>query len=217
MWLNVGELPLPPGCAMQDCNGDGFVSVDDFADARRDGNANGFLDGQDLILAYSDGIDGDGNGYVDDIAGWDFYDGDNDPFDDVDYGHGTGEAQDQVAEANDGSGLPGFAPSSRFVPLRVDDSFVALGSEFSQAVVYATDLGVDLISEALGTLSAGAVDQAAIDYAYGRGIPIVASAADEESRHHNFPAALDHTIWVNSIVHDDGTIVEEGPEPIGTC
>ena len=33
VWLNAGELPLPPGCAAHDCNGDGFVSVDDFAAA----------------------------------------------------------------------------------------------------------------------------------------------------------------------------------------
>jgi hypothetical protein len=209
VWLNAAELPLPPGCTAQDCNGDGFVSVDDYA-AAPDGNGNGFRDGQDLILAYSDGIDGDGNGYVDDVAGWDFKDGDNDPFDDVDYGHGTGEAEDQVAEADDGvGGPPGFAPSSRFVPLRVADSFVAIGSDFGQAMVYAADLGVDLISEALGTLSSSAFDQAAIDYAYRLGIPLVASAADEESRHHNLPAALNHTIWVNSIVHGDGTIVQE--------
>lgn len=212
LWLNAGELPLPPGCSVQDCNGDGFVSVDDYAGVP-DTNGNGFVDGQDLIRTYSDGIDGDGNGYVDDIAGWDFHDGDNDPFDDTDYGHGTGEAEDQVSEANDGSGLPGFAPSSRFVPVRVADSFVAMGSEFAQAVVYATDLGVDLISEALGTLSGGDVDQAAIDYAYARGVPIIASAADEESRHHNLPAVFDHTIWVNSIVHPDGTIVAD-EEPI---
>ncbi len=209
VWLNAGELPIPPGCLVQDCNGDGFVSVDDWPDADLDGNGNGFPDGQDLILAYSDGLDGDGNGVVDDIAGWDFHDGDNDPFDDVDYGHGTGEARDQVSEANDGGGLPGFAPSSRFVPLRVNDSFVAIGTEFTQAVVYATDLGVDYISEALGTLSASAADQAAIDRAYRMGIPLIASAADEESFHHNLPAALDHTIWVNSIVHGDGTIVVE--------
>src|SRR5262249_23494546 len=110
---------------------------------------------------------------------------------------------------NDGSGFPGVAPSTRFVPLRVNDSFIAIGTEFTQAVVYATDLGVDLISEALGTLTSGKVDQAAIDYAYAKGVPIVASAADEESFHHNFPAALGHTIWVNSIRNGDGTIVEE--------
>jgi len=172
VWLNLGELPLPSGCASRDCNGDG-------------------------------------NGYVDDIAGWDFQDDDNDPFDIVDYGHGTGEAEDQVSEANDGGGLPGFAPSSRFLPLKVADSFVAIGSDFAQAVVYAVDRDVDLISEALGTLSASETDQAAIDYAYERGIPLIASAADEQSQHHNLPAALDHTIWVNSIVQQDGTIVTD--------
>jgi hypothetical protein len=216
VWLNVGELPIPPGCDVQDCNGDGFVGIDDFDPTLAvipDWNANGFRDGQDLIKFYSDGVDGDGNGFVDDIAGWDFHDHDNDAFDDVDYGHGSGEADDQVSEANDGGGLPGFSFSSRHVPLRVNDSFVAIGTEFTQAVVYATDLGVDIISEALGTLSGGDADQAAIDYAYGKAIPIIASAADEESRHHNLPAALAHTIWVNSIVHPDGTIVQEPEDP----
>ena len=66
----------------------------------------------DLIRACSDGHDGygsagDGNGFVDDIAGWDFQDDDNDPFDDVDYGHGTGQAIDGTAEANNGGGFPG--------------------------------------------------------------------------------------------------------------
>jgi hypothetical protein len=207
VYLNVGELPLPMGCMEMDCNGDGFVGLDDYDVP--DHNANGIRDGQDVIIEYSDDTDGDGNGFVDDIAGWDFLDDDNDPFDDVDYGHGTGEAADQVSEANDGAGRPGFAPSSRHLPLRVGDSFVALGPEFARAVVYAVDRGVDYISEALGTLSASPTSQAAIDYAYRRGVPIVASAADEESRHHNLPAALDHTIWVNSIVHEDGTMVED--------
>ena len=111
VWLNVGELPIPPGCDVQDCNGDGFVGIDDFDPTLAvipDFNANGFRDGQDLIKFYSDGVDGDGNGFVDDIAGWDFHDNDNDAFDDVDYGHGSGEADDQVSEANDGGGLPGL-------------------------------------------------------------------------------------------------------------
>lgn len=206
--LNAGELPPPPGCEVRDCNGDGFVSVDDYA-GTLDANANGLLDGQDLIRAYSDGVDDDGNGYVDDIAGWDFFQDDNDPDDDVDYGHGTGEAEDSTGEADNGGGLPGVAPSAMFLPLRVGDSFVAIGSDFAQAVVYATDRRVALVQEALGTVSASAASQAAIDYAYRRGVPVIASAADESSRHHNFPAVLDHTVWMNSIVHGDGTIVEQ--------
>ncbi len=209
LWLNAAELPVPEGCASQDCNGDGFVSVDDFAAACADSNGTGFCDGQDLIVAHSNGIDEDGNGYLDDIAGWDFLDDDNDPSDDVRYGHGSGEASDQVAEANNGSGFPGFAPSSLFLPLKVADSFVALDTDFAQAVVYATDRGVSVISEALGSVSATPTGQAAIDYAYRRGIPIIASAADEESRHHNYPANYEHTIWVNSVRNGDGTFLDE--------
>jgi hypothetical protein len=103
--LNAGELPVPSGCASHDCDGNGFVSIDDFAAAcAADLNSNGFCDGEDLIRFYSDGVDDDGNGYVYDIAGWDFLANDNDPDDDVEYGHGTGEAGDQYAEVNDGSG-----------------------------------------------------------------------------------------------------------------
>ena len=59
-----------------------------------DKNNNGRLDAGDLILNFSDGIDDDKNGYVDDISGWDFMKNDNDPYDDTRYGHGTGEAND---------------------------------------------------------------------------------------------------------------------------
>ena len=206
--LNEAELPVPVGCAEHDCNGDGFVSIVDFT-GTPDRNGNGLLDGQDLIYEYSDGIDDDNNGYVDDIAGWDFYQDDNDPFDDVDHGHGTSRAEEMVAEENNGGGTPGFAPSSLFLPLRVADSFIAVGSDFAQAVVYAVDRRVSLISEALGALSATPTSQGAIDYAYRRGIPMVASAADEQERHHNFPSGLEHTIWVNSIVHGDGVAVQQ--------
>ncbi len=205
VWLNAGELPVAPGCLQQDCNGDGFISVDDYASACGPGGCSG----QDLIALYSDGVDDDGNGYVDDIAGWDFVENDNDPFDDVDYGHGTGEAKDEVAEANNGSGGPGFSPNSLFLPLRVGDSFVSVDQPFAQAVVYAVDRGVDVISEALGNVNSSVVGQAAVDYAYHRGIPIIASAADEESRHHNYPAAYGHMIWVNSVTHGDGLLLDE--------
>ena len=216
VWINVAELPRPcanptrpTGRLAYDCNGDGVVNVDDFVGIGLvDQNGNGVLDAEDLILQFSNGVDEDGNGYVDDIAGWDFADDDNDPFDAVDYGHGTGEAKDMVAEADNGGGFPGVAPSSFFVPLKVNDSFIAVDTEFAQAVVYAVDNGVDVVSSALGTISASPEAQQAIDYAYRRGVPIIASAADEQSRHHNYPSNFNHTIWVNSIRDGDGTFAD---------
>ena len=63
------------------------------------------------------------------------------PFDDVQYGHGTGEAEDSSAEANNG-GQPGTCPNCMVIPLRVGDSFVADVNNFAQAVLYAVDNGV---------------------------------------------------------------------------
>ena len=59
------------------------------------------LDPSDLIAVFSDGIDDDGNGYIDDISGWDFFSGDNNPLAQLLDGyasHGTGVAE-EAAEA----------------------------------------------------------------------------------------------------------------------
>ena len=137
---------------------------------------------------FSDGVDDDANGYKDDIAGWDFFKNDNDPYDDTRYGHGTGEARDSAAEANNGDGEPGVCPKCRFVPLRVGNSFIADANDFGKAVIYGADIGAKVIQEALGTINRTAFSTAAIDYAYAKGAIVMASMADENSRHHNAPA-----------------------------
>src|SRR5215831_10229969 len=156
--LNRGELPPPedalgrtkpdadPGAAdpdIYDLDDDGVFTTLDYANDPRvgDRNQNGILDPQDVIRAFSDGVDGDRDGYVDDIAGWNFLDDDNDPFDEVDYGHGTGEARDSTAEADNGGDL-GTCPNCMVLPVRVGDSFIADGNLFAQGVVFAVDRGV---------------------------------------------------------------------------
>ena len=52
------------------------------------------------------------------------------------------------------------------------------------------------MQEALGTINNTAFAKAAIDYAYGKGTIVVASMADENSRHHNMPAVSNHTLPV---------------------
>src|SRR5262249_52418401 len=51
----------------------------------------------------------------------------------------------------------------------------------------------------LGTLNNTSFGQQAVDYAYGNGVVVIASAADEESSHHNYPANYSHTVQVNSV------------------
>ncbi len=159
---------------------------------------------QDLLIAFSDGVDDDGNGYVDDLVGWDFLDDDNDPFDDVQYGHGTGEAKDSTAEADNG-GEVGSCPNCMGVYLRVGDSFVADVNRFGAAVTYATDNDVQIVQEALGTLNNSSLARDAVEYAYRHGVTVMASAADEAAQHNNWPSSLPHVIVANS-VRDGGSV-----------
>ncbi len=203
--LNTGELPLPNQTRRSrnwkdyDANHDGVVNVKDYAgDARLHPQNGKYLTAQDLIRTFSDAHDDDGNGYADDIAGWDFYQRDNDPSDDVTYGHGTGEAKDSSAEI--GMTIT-QCPNCMFEPLRVGDSFIADINHWAEGVYYAVDNGVSVVQEALGTIDHTAFGQAAADYAYDNGVLIVASEADESAGHHNWPAALNHTMVVNSVTH----------------
>ena len=227
--LNTAELPLPMGATVYDSNGDGVVSVADYLQDTRitcgvvgmprnqlacrgadgmpnDPNRNGVLDGGDLIRTFSDGTDADRNGYVDDIAGWDFFHDDNDPADDTRFGHGTGEARDSTAEANNGRGGAGGCPRCRFIPTRVGDSFITDVTDFGQGVIYAVDRGASVVQEALGTLNNSRFAQAAIDYAYRNNVVIIASAADENSRHHNMPGTNNHTVYTHAIRFDSENI-----------
>jgi Subtilase family len=207
-----------------DVNGDGVFNVLDYAcDSRVAAVLNGpgtlhslrhgppgFLTPEDLILAFSDGVDHDRNGFAGDIAGWNFVDDNNDPFDDVQYGHGTGEARDSNAEANNGGDL-GTCPNCTVVPLRVGESFIADANRFAQAALYATDNRADVVQEALGTLNAPRFARDAIEYAYHHGVTVIASAADEAAEHHNQPGSLPDAIVVNSVTKYNSTLTSSPP------
>jgi MYXO-CTERM domain-containing protein len=220
--LNTRELPMPMGATAHDANGDGVVNVLDYLNDTRipcgvagqprnqlrcrgmdgmpnDPNRNGVLDAGDLIRVFSDNRDDDNNGYTDDIAGWDFFKDDNDPGDDTRYGHGTGEARDSSAETNNGRGGAGACPRCMFIPVRVGDSFITDSNDFAQGVTFAVDSGASVIQEALGTLNQSRFSQAAIDYAYTHNAVVIASAADENSRHHNMPGTANHAVYTHAV------------------
>lgn len=219
-YLNARELGScpPPGAnlgeqdafASFDVNGDGVFNIRDYDDAPwvRDVNANGLRDPQDIIHGddgggpCSDGVDADDNGYIDDISGWDFFWNDNDASDDTNFGHGTGEALDSTGEAHDNDGDPGVCPRCLVLPVRVGDSFVVDVNQFADGVIFSVESGARIVQEALGALNNTPYSQAAIDWAYDNNVPIIASAADETSYHHNFPGAIEHTIYVHAITFD---------------
>ena len=132
-----------------------------------------------------DGIDNDGNGYIDDRYGWDFIGNDNNP--DDGNRHGTHVAG-IIAAANNGSGATGVAHAATIMPIRVlgDD-----GSGSSRAVArgirYAVDNGADVINLSLGGAS-GSVIYSALRYARANDVFIVAASGNESSGTPGYPA-----------------------------
>jgi hypothetical protein len=206
-----GSYDAAAGLGGRDLNADGAFDVDDYkSDARvgREfpGSCGGQVTARDLIAEFSDGSDADGNGYVDDIAGWNFFDDNNDPTDRSSYfeaeNHGTGRAAEAVEKGNDGDGSIGVCPRCQFVPIRIWDTFVADANNFGMAVLYATDNGVDVVEGADGALYHSAFMEAASQYAYEHGVAQVYSGDDLNTGNHNYPANYDHTMLIQGVVTD---------------
>lgn len=124
IWLNRNEVPSAFRSALVDANGDALITFWDLNHTANVGyvtdfNGNGRIDAGDLLSdsRWENGADDDGNGYADDLIGWDFANGDNDPLDDNN--HGTHVAGTIGAIGGNGTGVAGVSWSVQMVPLKV--------------------------------------------------------------------------------------------------
>lgn len=132
-------------------------------------------------------VDDDGNGYVDDIRGWDFVNNDNNPMDLNE--HGTHVAGTIAAE-NNGVGITGVAPDATIMPIRVlnaDGS--GNSSDTAAGIIYAADNGADIINLSLGGGYNNTVADA-VEYAVGLGTVVVMASGNAYSNQPGFPANL---------------------------
>jgi subtilisin family serine protease len=157
------------------------------------------------------GGDGDSNGRVDDVHGFDFVDGDADP-DDYQF-HGTHVAGIAAAEAGNGTGVAGVAPEASLMAVRVlDGNGGGSSSDVGEGIVYAAQEGADVINLSLGG-PAGGGDQFLKDaLAVARNLDaVVVAAAGNEGNDNDAnprtPCALpgDHLLCVAALT-SGGTI-----------
>ena len=140
----------------------------------------------------NNGIDDDGNGYIDDVRGFDFAGNDNDPMDETSLfnpGHGTHVAGTIAAEDN-GIGVTGVAPNAKIMPIRVLNE-LGEGNEddIAAGIRYAADNGADVINLSLGGASSIVIDEA-IHYAEAKGLTVVMAAGNEGAPQPSSPADL---------------------------
>lgn len=96
------------------------------------------------------GVDDDGNGYIDDIHGYDFWGGDADPMDQSSVGHGTHVAGTICAESNNGQGVAGVAHQCKIMALRFIGPAGGYTSDAIAALNYAVDKGVRVSNNSWG-------------------------------------------------------------------
>ncbi|BAZ05956.1 S8 family peptidase [Calothrix sp. NIES-3974] len=137
---------------------------------------------------FGDGIDNDGNGYIDDLIGWDFVGNDYNPMDEET--HGTHVAGIIAAEAN-GYGMVGVAYNAKIMPIRVfDANGRGTQKDFIKGIIYAADNGADVINLSLTTGGYSPEVEAAVKYATERGAIVVMAAGNNGGEEPVYPAAL---------------------------
>lgn len=124
-----------------------------------------------------DNIDNDGNGFIDDVHGWDFYNNDNDPMDDD--SHGTHCAGIIGAVGNDEAGVVGVNWNVKMMPVKFLSAEGYGSSEGAiQSIIYAATMGVDIMSNSWGGGYYSSAEEDVISFVNDLGILFVASAGN---------------------------------------
>ena len=162
-----------------------------------------------------DGSDTDGNGYVDDVRGWDFDFNDNDP--NGAFWHGTSVASVVASRGENGVGLVGLAGGGqdgvgvKVMCLNVG-SFAPNASVLDDAILYAADNGAHVVTMSLSIGFSAAVD-AAVAAADAMGV-FIDCAAGNGGFSVSYPATLPEVMAVGSTNRFDNVsgFSNHGPE-----
>ncbi len=171
-------------------------------------NQSGKVDQSDF-----NGIDDDGNGFIDDVHGWDFTDApvypdagdyaqpDADPMDE--HGHGTQVAGIISAVANNNLGIAGIAPECRLLNLRAGTAQGLLEEDdVASAIVYAVAMGSRIINMSFGDVVASPLLKDIIQFAHHQNCVLIASAGNSATDAIHFPSGFQETISVGAISED---------------
>jgi subtilisin family serine protease len=135
----------------------------------------------------ANGIDDDGNGYVDDVQGWNFVDGSSNDLTDLDsYSHGT-QMAGIIAGTRNNFGITGIAYDARIMPVKVIDgeddfSQKKFDQNVAEGIYYAVDNGARVLNLSLGAEPQWRLmkrTKAALQYARSQHVIAVMAAGNE--------------------------------------
>jgi subtilisin family serine protease len=148
------------------------------------------------------GSDDDGNGYIDDVRGWDFVNVDNNPMDDN--GHGTNVTGIVGANANNEIGYAGVDWNCKLMIGKIlDQNSWGYYTDWADGIYYAVDNGANVINMSLGGSSYSSLMNNAIDYAHSHRVIVVVCMMNTDNDVVFYPAGYQNTIAVGSTNPND--------------
>lgn len=136
------------------------------------------------------------------VAGYDFVNHDTVPQDD--HYHGTHCAGIAAAETDNRIGVAGVGFNCRLMPIKVlDRNGSGTYAEVAEGVTYAADHGAKVISMSLGGSEPSSALSAAINYAWNRGVVVVAAAGNYNNTAPVYPAYYTNCIAVAATEETD--------------
>ena len=151
----------------------------------------------------NNGIDDDGNGYVDDVNGWDAADQNNDPNPpNGNYDHGTHVAGISGAATDNGLGVASIGHNLTLIPVKATNSVGAVTHGY-EGIIYAVAAGADVINMSWGGSGSSQTAQNIITYASNQGIVLVAAAGNDNVSSIFYPAGYTEVIAVASTTFGD--------------
>ena len=152
------------------------------------------------------GIDDDGNGYIDDYYGYNTVANKGSGMDV--HGHGTHVAG-IIAASNNKEGIVGIAYNAKIMPITAGQATgIFLQNDIAEAIIYAYEMGADVINMSFGGSACSIAVQDALMTAYTRST-LVASAGNDGMPNQptdfyddplpNYPGALSYVIGVMSV------------------
>ena len=149
-----------------------------------------------------DGVDNDGDGYIDNFSGWDLGSNDNDPTWQV-HGHGVHVSGLAAAVADNGTGGAGVGFKCKFLPIKISDANGALIAAY-EGIKYAADHGCHIINCSWGGGGASQFGQDMITYAtINKNSLVICAAGNNNADGDFFPAAYNYVLCVGNTTQND--------------
>lgn len=149
-----------------------------------------------------DGIDNDGDGYIDNFSGWDLGVNDNDPTWQSNV-HGVHVSGIASASTDNVTGVAGVGFRCKFLPVKIADANGALVAAY-EGIQYAADHGCKVINCSWGSTGGGQYGQDIVTYAtINKDVLVVVAAGNDGADELFYPAAYQYALSVANTTQSD--------------